>query len=91
MSSDPLEATTPPMRRTAGIKNKIRTRVVRREKSSDSLTPYYESGFYYAHRHRHRRPATAAPSRETVLGRRAAAWGLSKPQRSDRTPHDSNA
>ena len=64
----PLEATTPrpPMRRTAGIKNKIRTRVVRREKSSDSLTPYYESGFYYAHRHRHRRPATAAPSRETV-------------------------
>ena len=32
-----LEATT--MRRTAGIENKIRTRVERREKPSDSLTP----------------------------------------------------
>jgi hypothetical protein len=32
-----LEATT--MRRTAGIKNKIGTRVVRREKPSDRLPP----------------------------------------------------
>ena len=34
-----LEATT--MRRTAGIKNKMRTRVERREKGSDPVPPYH--------------------------------------------------
>ena len=36
-----LQATT--MRRTAGIENKIRTRVERREKPPNSLPPYYKA------------------------------------------------
>jgi hypothetical protein len=56
-----LQATT--MRRTAGMENNIGTRVERREKPSDLLTPYYWLDFIQI---RLAAPESCAPSRVGV-------------------------